>query len=185
MLPSLFPVGKGWLGRSGKLSFQNQARNPFDPVQHLRPLGLALSQDMVSTRSFMFNQLIFQRNGGNCRRRDSKGTMSSEPRSRVFLSIQPGPVSDPNHLSVSPLFIYLISTVLVLYTSSHPYTIRAYIIPSIQPDDITARTSDLDQGFPKYFPPQGPQPAGEMVPARVLCLPYRRGHGLPGGRNIL
>ena len=49
LLPSLFPVGKGWLGRSGKLSFQNQARNPFDPVQHLRPLALALSQDMVST----------------------------------------------------------------------------------------------------------------------------------------
>ena len=73
----------------------------------------------------------------------------------------------------------------MLYTSSHPYTIRAYIIPSIQPDAITARTSDLDQGFPKYFPPQGAQPAGEMVPARVLCLPHRRGHGLPGGRNIL
>ena len=76
------------VGGSGKLSFESQARNPFEPsICVLSDLTIAEhGQHRICSYRITF---YFQRHGGNGRCRDSEGTMSSEPwaRTRVHLPI--------------------------------------------------------------------------------------------------
>ena len=84
LLPSLFPTGKALV-----VGWADQASSRFRIRQEIH-FNICVPSDLPYHRTWlapMFNQLTFQRNGGNCRRRNSEGTMSSEPRSRVFLSI--------------------------------------------------------------------------------------------------